>query len=518
MKVMTAEEAVRRYLIDGSTVACGGFVGAMVPEEIHQTAQKLFLEEGSPGNLTVIFAAGQGDSDSKGMNHYGEEGMVSKIIAGHYGLVPRLQKLAVENKCAAYNLPQGVIAQMFRDTAAGKPGVITHVGLKTFVDPRIEGGMLNEKAKEAGAIVEIVNIAHQEKLFYHAIPIDVAIIRASYADTRGNCTFEHEGVMAEALAMCQAARNCGGKVIVQVERIVEYGCLDVRLVRLPGIYVDALVVSRPDNHMQTFGTAYNPAFCGEVRNPSGAVRPLLLNERKIIARRAAMELIPNAVVNLGIGMPEGVSVVAAEEDLPDMILTTEAGTIGGIPQGGKDFGVTMNADCILDQPAQFDFYDGGGLDMAFLGLAQADSSGNVNVSKFGPRIAGAGGFINITQNTPKVVFCGTFTAGGLKLSVKNGELSVLQEGRTGKFPQKVEQITFSGDYARESGQTVMYITERAVFQLTREGLELMEIAPGIDMEKDILSHMDFMPVVKNVKFMDQRIFEDKVMGLKSQFE
>lgn len=512
-KVITAQEAVRQYIHNGSTVAFGGFVGAMVPEEIKVAIQEQYLNAGTPKALTIIYAAGQGDSSGKGLNHLGEEGLVERIIGGHWGLVPRLQKLALENKCAAYNYPQGVISHMFRDIAAGKPGVITHVGLKTFADPRLEGGMLNEKARQAGPLVELIEIGGREWLFYKAIPIDVAVVRATYADTKGNCTFQKEGVTAETLAICQAAKNSGGKVIVQVEHVVEYGALDTRLVRLPGIYVDAVVEAAPENHTQTFGTQYNPAYSGEIRVPVSSLKPMPLDQRKIVARRAAMELVPNAITNLGIGMPEGIAAIAAEEGLEGMVLTTEAGTIGGIPASGKDFGVTLNPDCILDQPAQFDFYDGGGLDVAFLGLAQADQKGNINVSRFGPKIAGCGGFINITQNAKKVIYCGTFTAGGLKVTVADGALKILQEGSSKKFIKQVEQITFSGDYAIEKGQPVLYITERAVFALTPEGVTLKEVAPGVDLQRDILDQMDFIPIIRNVKIMDMRIFRDEPMGL-----
>ena len=513
MNVMSAREAINAYIGDGMTIGYSGFVGAAHAEEISMTLGQVFLETGHPCGLTVMYAAGQGDGAQRGMNHLGEEGLVSRVIGGHWGLAPRLQKLALENKLAAYNLPQGVISHLFRDIAAGKPGVLTHVGLKTFVDPRLEGGKINEKARQSEDLVQLLTINGEEKLLYKAVPVDVAIIRATYADTAGNCTMEHEGVLAEGLAVAQAAKNSGGKVIVQVKKVVEYGTLDPRLVKLPGIYVDAVVVAEAENHGQTFGTYYNPAYSGECRVPVDSLAPLPLDERKVIARRAAMELVPNAIVNLGIGMPEGVAAVAAEEGLQGMVLTTESGTIGGIPAGGKDFGVTTNPDCVLDQPAQFDFYDGGGLDVAFLGLAQMDREGNINVSKFGPKIAGCGGFINITQNARKVVFCGTFTAGGLKESVCEGRLQVSTEGKVKKFLDRVEQVTFSGEYAREQGQQVLYITERAVFRLTKDGVELIEIAPGVDLQRDVLDQMDFTPLMGEVKVMDERIFRAEPMGL-----
>lgn len=513
VKIMSAEEAVKTYIHDGMTVAFNGFLGSAHAEEVTQQIGQTFLETGHPRDLTILYAAGQGDSSQLGLNHLGEEGLLRRVIGGHWGLVPRLQKLALENKVAAYNLPQGVIGHLFREIAAGRPGVLTHVGLKTFADPRLEGGKLNDAARESGDLVELLHIGGEEKLFYKAFPVDIAVIRATYADTAGNCTMEHEGVTSEALSIAQAARNSGGKVIVQVKKVVEFGSLDPRLVKIPGICVDAVVIASEENHKQTYGTFYNPAYSGECRVPMDSLAPMVLDERKIIARRAAMELVPNAVVNLGIGMPEGVASVAAEEGLQGMVLTTESGTIGGIPAGGMDFGVTTNAECIVDEPYQFDFYDGGGLDIAFLGLAQMDRSGNINVSRFGPKIAGCGGFINITQNARKVVFCGTFKADGLKLHISNGELQILSEGRVKKLIDQVEQVTFSGEYSQLKGQKVLYITERAVFELTEQGVELTEIAPGVNLEQDILDQMDFVPRMTDIKQMDPRIFQDQRMGL-----
>ena len=512
-KVVTAEEAVR-LIRNGDTVATGGFVGIGFAEGIAVALEEHFLATGGPTGLTLLYAAGQGDGKERGLNHLGHEGLVRRIIGGHWGLVPKLQKMAISNRIEAYNLPQGVISQLFRDIAAHKPGQLSTVGLGTFVDPRFGGGKLNARTTED--IVELMVIGGQEYLFYKTLPVNVAIVRGTTADAEGNVTMEREALTLEVLALAMAARNSGGVVIVQVERLAESGSLHPRQVKIPGILVDCVVVAKPEHHWQTFATPYSPGFSAELKVPGSAIAVMEMSERKIIARRAALELRPNAVVNLGIGMPEGVASVANEEKIIDLLtLTAEPGVIGGIPAGGLNFGAAINTQAVIDQPYQFDFYDGGGLDIAVLGLAQADQEGNLNVSKFGPRLAGAGGFINISQNAKRLVFAGTFTAGNLQVAVENARLSIIAEGGAHKFVEQVEHRTFSGSYAARRGQTVLYVTERCVFKLTAEGLELIEIAPGIDLERDILAHMAFRPIINRPPLpMDRRLFEPGPMGLR----
>jgi propionate CoA-transferase len=386
------------------------------------------------------------------------------------------------------------------------------VGLGTFVDPRLEGGKMNSRSTED--LVKLVQFDGEEWLYYPAPRIDVAIIRGTLADERGNLTLDKEGVLLEQLAIAQAAKRWGGIVIAQVERIVKAGSLHPKAVKVPGLVVDYVVIGQPQNHMQTITTQFNPALCGDVQVPTGSLTPMPLDERKVIARRAALEIKPGAITNLGIGIPAGIPTVAAEEGVADLLtLSIESGVNGGIPAQGGDFGLAYNAESIIEQSSQFDFYDGGGLDASFLGLAQTDVHGNVNVSKFNGRPVGCGGFVNITRATKKLVFCGTFTAGGLDVQVGDGKLTIKQDGRSRKFIEQVEQVTFNGHDAALREQQVVFVTERAVFRLREEGLELTEVAPGIDIERDVLAHMGFKPIIKDVKTMDPGIFSERWGGL-----
>jgi propionate CoA-transferase len=522
-KLVSAAEAVR-LIRDGDTVATGGFVGIGFAEGIAIALEKRFVDTksevgiGSPQQLTLVYAAGQGDGRDRGLNHFGHKGLVKRVVGGHWSLVPKLQAMALAGEIEAYNLPQGVISHLFRDIAAGKPGTLTPIGLGTFVDPRHGGGKVN--AATTQDLVRLMEIDGEEMLFYKAFPIHVGIIRATTADPDGNLTMEREALTLEALAIAMAAHNSGGIVIAQVERLAERGSLNPRQVKIPGVLVDCVVLAeKPEHHMQTFVTHYSAAYAGEIRVPANTIAPMPMGERKLLARRAALELKQGAVVNLGIGMPEGVADVAAEEEVIELLtLTAEPGVIGGIPASGLNFGAAVNTQAVIDQPSQFDFYDGGGLDIAVLGLAQADAEGNLNVSKFGTKLAGAGGFINISQSAHAVVFVGTFTAGGLQVRIEDGRVHIDHEGSQRKFVRAVEHRTFSGERARKNGQRVLYVTERCVFRLADAGgLELIEIAPGIDLQRHILSQMDFHPAISpELRLMDASLFADAPMNLRTR--
>ena len=505
-------EAAAALVSAGDTVTTSGFVGIGVPETLLKALSARFTQDGTPSDLTLFFAAGQGDGRDRGLNHLAHPGLLKRVVGGHWGLIPKVAKLATDGLIQAYNLPQGVISQLYRDIAAGKPGTLTHVGLETFVDPRKGGGRLNEITTTD--LVRVMDIEGQEYLFYKALPIDVALLRGTTADTFGNVSMENEALTIDNLSQAMATRNSGGVVVVQVENVVPRGTLNPRDIEIPGVLVDAVVIAEPGDHMQTFQTAFSPAFTGRYRTAAEDTGTLPLSARKIIARRAAFELPINGVINLGIGMPEGVSAVASEEKLLDHLnLTAEPGVIGGRPASGLDFGAATNTDAVIAQNQQFDFYDGGGLDLAILGMAEVDRQGSVNVSRFGPRLAGAGGFINISQNAHCVVFAGTFTSVGLDVAIRDGVLSIQAEGSVGKFVETVQHTTFFAPRAARLKQPILYVTERCVFRLVPEGLELIEIAPGVDLQSDILDQMLFEPIIRDLVPMDPRIFRDEPMAL-----
>ena len=506
MKIVTAREAVE-HIQTGDTIAISGSGGCVCePTRLLKELGNRYLEEKQPRDLTIIHAGGLGDKDTGGTDAIAYEGLVKRDIGGHWAMAPYMAELALQEKIEAYNLPQGVISQMFGAIAGHKPGVITKTGLCTFVDPRIEGGKMNQSAKED--LVELLELKGEEWLFYPSVPVQVALIRGTTADTNGNISGEEEAAKMDALHVAQAAHNSGGIVIAQVKYLTEANTLHPKDVIVPGIYVDYLVVD--PEQMQTCETYYDPALAGNTRIPLEALKELPLDSRKVIARRAAKELsgVENAVINLGVGMPSGIAAVAAEEGwLNKLTFTVEQGIVGGMPVGGLIFGCAYNPDAIMWQADQFNFYDGGGLDFCFLGAAQVDQQGNVNSSKTGNLLSGCGGAINISQNSPRVVFCLMFTAKGFRARTDNGELEILQEGKTSKFVSEVDQITFSGEYAKKHGQKVLYITERAVFELTEEGLMLTEIAPGVDLKKDILEQMEFTPKIsENLRTMDKELF------------
>ncbi|GGK01530.1 propionate CoA-transferase [Lentibacillus kapialis] len=511
-----ASEAVN-YIKDGDTITTVGMTLISASESILKAIEESYLKNEYPKNLTLVHSAGQSDRKN-GIQHFAHEGFVTKIIGSHWGLQPKWMDMISENKVDAYCLPQGQMAQLYRSMASGLPGKMSKVGLGTFVDPRVEGGKMNERTEKLKDISEIIEYGNEEYMFYRKIPLDICIIRGTTADEMGNITMEDEAMKLEVLPAVLATKRFGGKVIAQVKRVAETGSLHAKDVVVPGVFVDAIVVSdNPfEDHRQTSSWYYDPSYSGDLRVPINTIKPLEVNKRKFIGRRAMFEISKGDVINLGTGIPNDVvGNIANEEEISnDVMITVESGIYGGIQPGGVDFGIGQNIYAMITHDQQMDYYNGAGVDITFMGAGELDQYGNVNATKMGHLCTGAGGFIDITQNAKKVVFCATFSTGGAKMSLENNQVQINQEGAIKKMVSKVSQISFNGKLAREKGQEVFFVTERAVFKLVKEGVMLIEIAPGIDLQRDILDMMEFEPIIsKDLKVMDEALFADGQFGL-----
>lgn len=511
--VMTAAEAIKLVKDRDVVAMCGCGGGINEASELINALADRYRETRSPQDLTFYHSTGLGDRADRGMSPLAQPGLVKRDIGGHWGQSPRLCEMAERNEIEAYNFPMGAMAQLMRAAAAGAPGVLTHVGLGTFLDPRQQGGRLNEATREE--LIQLQVIDGKEWLFYPCIYPDVALIRGTSADTEGYITMEDEVLYTDSFATAMAAHNNGGIVIAQVERVVKAGTLPSKEVKIPGYLVDVIV--EVPGQPQLYGVPTSGFVSGRyTQDFSDDCTTIPLNERKVIARRALMEVAPGYIGNVGVGICDGIGVVAKEEGVSEeFTLTVETGIVGGVSAQGIYFGASVNARAVVDMPAQFDFYDGGGLDISFLSFAEFDQDGNVNVHKFNNKIMGTGGFVDICQNSKKAIFAGTLKAGGLRERVEDGAIHIDQEGRFIKAVEKVPEITFNGREAVARGQEVIFITERAVFRLTEEGVVLTEIAPGVDLERDIVGQMAFRPIISpELKEMDGRLFREEVMDLK----
>lgn len=511
---ITADEAAG-LIRDGDTVGLSSFTALSMAEDILVAIRDRFLKEQHPRDISIFHVSGVGDykSDGRGLNHLAYEGLIRRIYGAHAAPFPALSPFMDDGRIETYMVPQGVCSHLTRAMAGGEDGLLTKVGLNTYADPRLDGCKINKSCKDD--VVELVNINGKELLYYKGFPIHICLLKASLADEDGNISCENEPLLLEQLEMAGATRRWGGKVVVVVHKVVKRGTLHPRKINVPSMLVDYVVVGRKENTYQThFFQDEKPELTGDLKVPMEAIEPMPFGLRKISARRGAMEIRSGAFINIGGGMSEGVANVAAEEGLSEQILLgVESGLIGGVPVVGA-IGTAYNPEVVIRQPECFDLYNGGLLDMTFLGCAQVDREGNVNVSKFHGRVIGPGGFINITQNTPKICFIGSFTGGEVDISSGDGRLEIVRDGKFIKFVDKVEQVSFSGKQGVANGQEVLYITERAVFRLTGEGIMLVEIAPGVDLERDILKKMEFRPLIaEELKQMDERIFRREKMGL-----
>lgn len=514
---VTAREAAG-YVKDNMTVCPIGMTLVSASEAVLKEIEALFLETGHPAGITLLHSCGQSDRKD-GIQHFAHEGLVRRIIGSHWGLQPRWMEMIANNQVEAYCLPQGQIAQLYRSMACGLPGKMSKVGLGTFVDPRIEGGKMNDRTKPLEDIVEIMDYHGEDYMFYKQVPIDVCIIRGTECDEMGNLTTEEEAMKLEVLAGVMAAKRYGGKVIAQVKRVVQTGTLNPKSVTVPGVFIDAVVVcENPEvDHRQTSSWVFDPSYCGQARVPQNAIDPLPMSVRKLIGRRAIEEVYPGCVVNLGTGIPNDViGNISNEEGInDDIMITVESGIYGGVQAGGIDFGIGQNLYAMIGHHEQMDYYNGAGVDVTFMGFGELDGEGNVNATKMGPRCTGCGGFIDITQNAKKVVFCGTFTASGCEFSFENNKLTIVKEGKIRKMVSRVAQYSFNGKLSRSNNQDVYIVTERAVFKLAQEGVVLIEIAPGVDLQKQVLDMMDFQPIVsENLKVMDGALFNKDAVGMR----
>lgn len=514
---ITAREAVD-LIEDGSTLCTIGMTLVSACETILQEIERKFLEEGSPNNLTYFHTCGQSDR-KRGKAHLAHEGLIRRVIGGHWGLCPPFMELISENKIEAYNLPQGQMANMFHSMALREPGKLSKIGLGTYIDPRIEGGKMNARTKEQEDIVGLVTVDGEEYIQYKEIPIDTLLIRGTYCDENGNITTEQEAMVLEVLPAVMAAKRFNGKVICQVKQVLRNGTIDPKRVTVPGVLVDAIVVCDDvyENHRQTSSWYYDPAYSGQAFGQEGAVKPIPMSVRKIIGRRAMMTLEPDVIINVGTGIPNDVigPIIAEEQVADDVTITVESGIYGGVPAGGIDFGISRNPQALIPHDRQFEYYNGSGIDFTFMGAGEMDMLGNVNATKMGDKAPGAGGFIDITSTAKHVVFCSTFTGGGLEVEYGEHGIRIVKEGKFKKLVKEVQQISYNGKLAFERGQVMYFVTERAVFRLTEQGPVLIEIAKGIDLEKDILAQMEFVPMIADdLKETDACIYREGVFGLK----
>ncbi len=504
----------------GQTICSVGMTLCGVAESVFKAIEDRFLADGTPRDLTFMHSAGQCDRD-RGIQHFAHDGMLKRIVGSHWGLAPKIMDMIRDEKVEAFNMPQGQLAQLYRSMACGLPGKMSKVGLGTYLDPRQEGGKMNARTQLLPDLIDVIEYGGEEYLFYKAVPIDVAIVRGTTADELGNISFEEEAMKLEVMAAALSAKRFGGRVIVQVKRVARKGTVNPKDVIIPGFFVDAIVVSEnPElDHRQSHSFYFEPSLCGDLVLPEASITPLAMSMRKVIGLRAVAELTPNTAINLGTGIPNDVvGPIIAEEGLSDDVLVTvESGTYGGMPQGGIDFGVAHSPYALIEHSVQFDFYNGMGVPFTFMGAAEMDADGNVNSTKFGDRAAGCGGFVDITQNAGHVLFCSSFTADGLEVDFSGGKVTIVKEGRLKKLVSKVHQISFNGEMARRKGQKVHFVTERAVFEFRQEGPVLIEIAPGIDLQRDILDQMEFVPIVaKDLKTTDPAIYGAAPCGLKDR--